>query len=63
MSYEEIERNECTVVEPGKTYPMGGDFAKGMEKPKGIFYLETNENPPYAIRDIEKFTIKRSYYS
>lgn len=56
LSFEEIEQDQCTVLERGKRFLMGGDLASGRDKPEGIFYLETLDDSPYAIRDVNKFT-------
>lgn len=64
VSYEEIERNECTVVNQETEFLMGGDLPAGKPRPHGIFYLETNIVPPYAIPDTNEFkAISRSSYS
>lgn len=34
---------------------MGGNINDSSEKPYGIFYLETNINPPYAKPSIDSF--------
>lgn len=34
---------------------MGGDFALTAERPRGVFYLETKAEPPYAISDVNEF--------
>lgn len=34
---------------------MGGDVGYFSNRPRGIYYLETNSVPPYAIRDTNQF--------
>lgn len=34
---------------------MGGDLTKEKERPVGIFYLETMDDPPYVISDVNRF--------
>lgn len=34
---------------------MGGDVSFNAHRPKGIFYLETNAEPPFAISDTNYF--------
>lgn len=35
---------------------MGGNINHTSEKPQGIFYLETNVNPPYAKPKVDEFS-------
>lgn len=53
VAYSDLAQNKCTVS--GVIENMGGDFAVTRSRPKGIFYLETNPEPPYAISDINYF--------
>lgn len=55
VSFEEIEDGQCTILERGKKFLMGGDLVKYKEKPSGIFYLETLEEAPYTIPDVTVF--------
>lgn len=34
---------------------MGGNVSDTSEKPVGVFYLETNVNPPYAKARVDDF--------
>lgn len=45
-SYGEIYDQKCN--EHGVTAMMGGDI-ENMEKAFGLFYLQTNDRPPYAL--------------
>lgn len=64
VSYEEISRDECSVIDHEKKFLMGGDFTKDRARPMGIFYLETNEEPPFAIRNVYYFTkVKKTFFS
>lgn len=53
VAYSDLAQNKCTVS--GVIENMGGDFAVTRSQPKGIFYLETKPEPPYAISDINFF--------
>lgn len=55
-SYEEIEEGECTAINVNRTIFMGGDLRPDSDKPRGVFYLETNMIPPFVIRDVKYFT-------
>lgn len=52
-TYSELAQNKCIVS--GVIENMGGDFAVTGARPKGIFYLETKPESPYAISDINHF--------
>lgn len=55
VSFEEIEDDQCTILERNKRFLMGGDLTKGKDKPTGIFYLETFDSPPFTITDVDQF--------
>lgn len=46
-SYEEIKQNQCTPSGPNAR--MGGDDPKQMELTRGVYYIQTGEEPPYAL--------------
>lgn len=55
-SYEEIREGECTAIHANRTVLMGGNLGDASDKPRGIFYLETNMWSPFVIRDVKYFT-------
>lgn len=66
ISFEEIEEGECSVVNRGETFLMGGDLTRNSPKPKGVFYLETNDadEAPHSISNVDEFKdIGFVYYS
>lgn len=52
-SHEELQKNQCTTN--NVVAVMGGDIRPSTPKAYGIFYSETNENPPYNIPDYQHF--------
>lgn len=52
-SFAELSDNRCTKT--GVKGMMGGDVGFFSSRPRGIFYLETYAQPPYAIRNTNLF--------
>lgn len=52
-SFKELRLNQCTMT--GVVAKMGGDIDLTIRQPTGIFYLETNNESPYAIADVNRF--------
>lgn len=52
-SFAELSDKRCTKT--GVKGMMGGDVGFFSNRPRGIFYLETNAEPPYAIRNTDFF--------
>lgn len=52
-SHEELKKNRCTFN--GVVATMGGDITPSTPKAYGIYYLETNDKPPYNISDQQSF--------
>lgn len=53
ISFEELSYKKCTKT--GVKGIMGGDVSFFSNRPQGIYYLETNAQPPYAVRDTNLF--------
>lgn len=52
-SFAELSEKKCTKT--GIRGLMGGDVAYFSNRPRGIYYLETNSVSPFAIRDTNLF--------